>query len=812
MKRLLAAFLTSCMIVGLASPAGSGMMTEIKANTEAAFSNLGKEQIRTESSAEGAGNFDESIKELYDNSMSATDEEVLASAEMMSSDFTAVESGMGEEAGDLIDYLKYYEAAKSNYIAGFEDNSSEFDSDVVTEWDRQGKYTSFVMSADDKVRTMVPRIKVTDCSVEDGTASLDIYEWMTVGYAADDFSAVNATAYGYNFSLNLNCDKKGNWQIASVEDTDQNFDWMEEEVQYSIEAEKENSDALRAFSEDGEKEMMAATAAKSYTYNVSKAIAYADKYCINYNSAYNSYKGRGGDCANFVSQCLYNGGFQQDSTWYKHSVAWINVMKQIAHFKQYGTFMKATNGNLLRGNPIYFDWNGDSTYDHATICVGRNNSGVAILDSHTRDLYHATWDHWDFGKAATIQLRGGESATSSSAGGSWKSDTDGKYYVYSGGTKLKSCFMTIDGKRYYFNKRGYAVKGLAKLGDDYYYFNTSTCALVTGWVTVGKNRYYFGSDGIGYTEWEEIGGHYYYFKPESSVMVKGFYRVKGKLHYFNSSGIEQFGWITVSGRKYHLDEYGVAQFGWQELGGKTYYFDTKAAMVTGIVQIDGVMYSFDSNGVYKGRSSATSAGTIVNTKKNTTTYKNAPAAATGTNGWVQKDGKYYYYVNGSLKKGWLKLDGKYYYLGSTGERLTGWKKIGGKLYYFTTKGVMKTGWLKVGGKYFYFGSNGVRVTGWIKLGGNWYYFNTSNGAMRTGWLKTGGKMYYMMNNGRMKTGWLKINSMYFYFNKDGVMKTGWHYDADGNTYFLKSNGVMATGRMTINGRTYYFNDSGELIE
>ena len=118
------------MIVGLASPAGSGMMTEIKANTEAAFSNLGKEQIRTESSAEGAGNFDESIKELYDNSMSATDEEVLASAEMMSSDFTAVESGMGEEAGDLIDYLKYYEAAKSNYIAGFEDNSSEFDSDV----------------------------------------------------------------------------------------------------------------------------------------------------------------------------------------------------------------------------------------------------------------------------------------------------------------------------------------------------------------------------------------------------------------------------------------------------------------------------------------------------------------------------------------------------------------------------------------------------------------------------------------------------------------------------------------------------------
>ena len=101
------------------------------------------------------------------------------------------------------------------------------------------------------------------------------------------------------------------------------------------------------------------------------AIAYADKYCINYNSSYNSYKGRGGDCANFVSQCLYAGGFKQDSVWYKHSVAWINVMKQIAHFKAYGTFLNASNSNLIRGNPIYFDWNGDSTYDHATICVGR---------------------------------------------------------------------------------------------------------------------------------------------------------------------------------------------------------------------------------------------------------------------------------------------------------------------------------------------------------------------------------------------------------------------------------------------------------
>ena len=78
MKRFLTVILTSSMIVGLMSPAGSGVMTEIKANTRAALSNLGAVEGRTESAAEGSRNFDQSIRDLYDNSMSATDEEIIA--------------------------------------------------------------------------------------------------------------------------------------------------------------------------------------------------------------------------------------------------------------------------------------------------------------------------------------------------------------------------------------------------------------------------------------------------------------------------------------------------------------------------------------------------------------------------------------------------------------------------------------------------------------------------------------------------------------------------------------------------------------
>ena len=788
MKRFLTVLLTSSMIVGLMSPAGSGVMTEIKANTRAALSNLGAAEGRTERAAEVAKNFDQSIRDLYDNSMSATDEEIIASAEMMNSDFSAAASVLGEDADDLIGCLKYYEAAKSRYIAGSEEDSKGFSADVISEWDRQGEYTSYVMPADDMIRTLVPRIKVNACTVKDNSVDLDIYEWMTVGYASDDISAVNAAAYGYNFSLKLDCDRRGNWMIASVEDTDQNFDWMQEEVEYSLQAENESADALRVILENGEQEMMAASAAGAYNYNVASAIAYADKYCINYNSSYNSYKGRGGDCANFVSQCLFAGGFPQDSTWYKHSVAWINVMKQIAHFKQYGSFMNANNGNLLAGNPIYFDWNGDSTYDHATICVGRNNSGTAILDSHTKDLYHAAWNNWSFSKAATIQLHKSGSSSSTSSEGIWKKNSVGWWYEYADGSYLKSCWKKINNVWYYFNAKGYALTGLQKIGSHYFYFDPVSCAMKTGWVKTGGKWYYFDSDGYGCTEWEQIGGKWYYFKPEDCTMVTGFYTIKNKKHYFSVDGAEQFGWIQVGGGKYHLDEYGVVQYGWQT-----------------IRSIDGVIYDFDANGHYIGKSAATSAPIVVDTVNKTTTITDSAAISKG---WYLEDGKWFFYSNGKPVTGWLDYKGDKYYLAENGVMVTGWKKIGSSWYYFESEGTMKTGWLKLGTKWYFLQQNGVMKTGWLK-NGSWYYLDESGAMLAGKWLKYGGCWYYLGSNGAMKTGWIRVNGTWYYMNSDGSMKTGWLKQGD-TWYYLKNTGEMATGQQWIDGRTYYFNSQGAL--
>lgn len=44
-----------------------------------------------------------------------------------------------------------------------------------------------------------------------------------------------------------------------------------------------------------------------------------------YNPDYSNWNGNGGDCANFVSQCIYTGGVPTDNEWKKDSTAWVST-------------------------------------------------------------------------------------------------------------------------------------------------------------------------------------------------------------------------------------------------------------------------------------------------------------------------------------------------------------------------------------------------------------------------------------------------------------------------------------------------------
>lgn len=60
--------------------------------------------------------------------------------------------------------------------------------------------------------------------------------------------------------------------------------------------------------------IISTTARASVAYDFIKAVDYANTYYNNYNTAYPDWTPYGGDCANFISQCLYAGGMQMKGT------------------------------------------------------------------------------------------------------------------------------------------------------------------------------------------------------------------------------------------------------------------------------------------------------------------------------------------------------------------------------------------------------------------------------------------------------------------------------------------------------------------
>ncbi|MDY3920318.1 MAG: transglutaminase domain-containing protein [Candidatus Limivivens sp.] len=94
------------------------------------------------------------------------------------------------------------------------------------------------------------------------------------------------------------------------------------------------------------------------------------------------------------------------------------------------------------------------------------------------------------------------------------------YYDASG--KRVAGIVTINGKTYGFNQKGYLVKSGWVRINGYKYRTSKTGRIRTGFVTLadGKTRY-FGKDGKRKSGWQKINGSYYYFDLDTGVMVTG---------------------------------------------------------------------------------------------------------------------------------------------------------------------------------------------------------------------------------------------------------------------------------------------------
>ncbi len=571
------------------------------------------------SSGESAGiSYEDAIADLYARSTSISDQEILDIARKMKPDCSAVTDELGEaQANRIIETLSAYEEEKASYLlAG---TAAEADDAITAEWERQRDYTQMGISGSQKLTRLIPGYTVTSCEEENGRALVDVDEWMTEGYTEGEQDTENVSAYRYYYTAVLEESAGGNWEVVSVINTDRNFAWLEDaevqqqmlgesaaqagaDLQNSIEtgAEVGAESAADLQSDSGMKTASLKTYGDGkYSYNADNAIAYADKWATSRNPEYKQYPGV--DCCNFVSQCLYAGGMPKNSAWYPASYAWINCSGAIDNFKKYGTFMSANNGNVLRGNPVYYDWNSNGVYDHTAICVGKNSSGTPIIDAHTGDHYHVTWTLGSNGTRATIQLRGNGSVSGSStanaSGGSWKKENGSWYYYTADGSMLKASWIKYQNNYYYLRAKGPMVTGWARIGGSWYYFNGAG-VMKTGWIKSGGKWYYLSDQGAMKTGWVKVSGSWYYMADDGHA-VTGWRDIKGKTYYFGGDCKMKTGLCTIDGMKYYFGSQGQMTLGWITTGGKKYFFSPSAGgrAATGSWQINGRTYNFNSEGV-----------------------------------------------------------------------------------------------------------------------------------------------------------------------------------------------------------------------
>jgi hypothetical protein len=144
------------------------------------------------------------------------------------------------------------------------------------------------------------------------------------------------------------------------------------------------------------------------------AIAYADQYCgaaseekygFKYNKKYGDFNPQGGDCANFASQILFEGGkFKKNSSWNydgnSGTRAWLNadgfkrymINSGRASVISYGSYEKVYKASykLLPGDFIAYEKKGD--INHISIVTGVDSKGYALVSCHNSDRNKVPWD------------------------------------------------------------------------------------------------------------------------------------------------------------------------------------------------------------------------------------------------------------------------------------------------------------------------------------------------------------------------------------------------------------------------------------
>ncbi|MFL0248570.1 amidase domain-containing protein [Candidatus Clostridium stratigraminis] len=211
---------------------------------------------------------------------------------------------------------------------------------------------------------------------------------------------INSFKIGTTHVINLT-NKNNNWKISK--------EWYKDPFADSLNINSLKADDIKKFIlNNGNRDF------GSLNKRRLDAVDYAEKYCgaaseerygFKYNNKYRDFNSEGGDCANFASQVLFEGGrFKKNGAWnYEKgsgSRAWLNadgfksymLYSGRASLIAYGSYERVVKASykLLPGDFIAYEKKGDIT--HISVVTGADSKGYSLVSCHNTDRNKVPWD------------------------------------------------------------------------------------------------------------------------------------------------------------------------------------------------------------------------------------------------------------------------------------------------------------------------------------------------------------------------------------------------------------------------------------
>lgn len=143
-----------------------------------------------------------------------------------------------------------------------------------------------------------------------------------------------------------------------------------------------------------------------FSYDRLAAVKYANRWWNSYNPAYRKFDV---DCTNYVSQCMFAGGApmrgapNRSQGWWYNTSNW-SYSWAVAHSLRWylsgsttglkGKEMK-TAAELIPGDVICYDFEGDDRWNHNTIVVAKDANGEPLVNAHTSNSRNRYWSYED---------------------------------------------------------------------------------------------------------------------------------------------------------------------------------------------------------------------------------------------------------------------------------------------------------------------------------------------------------------------------------------------------------------------------------